>query len=52
MGGDQIAEMKNLLGIKSKREMDKVEAREQLRALDELVGIYGPNHRFTSADYG
>jgi cell filamentation protein len=42
--------LKNLLGIKSKREMDKVEAREQLRALDELVGIYGPNHRFTSAE--
>ena len=42
--------LKNLLGIKSKREMDKVEAREQLRALDELVGIYGPNHGFTSAD--
>jgi len=42
--------LKNLLGIKSKREMDKVEAREQLRALDELVGIYGPRHRFTSAD--
>ena len=42
--------LKNLLGIKSKREMDKVEAREQLRALDELVGIYGPSHRFTSVD--
>jgi cell filamentation protein len=42
--------LKNFLGVKSKREMDKVEAREQLRALDELVGIYGPKHRFTSAD--
>ncbi len=42
--------LKNLLGIKSKREMDKAEAREQLRALDELVGIYGPSHQFTSAD--
>ena len=42
--------LKNLLGIKSKREMDKFEAREQLRALDELVGIYGPSHRFTSED--
>jgi cell filamentation protein len=28
----------------------KVEAREQLRAVDELVEIYGPNHRFTSKD--
>ena len=42
--------LKNLLGIKSKREMDKVEAREQLRAVDELVEMYGPNHRFTSKD--
>jgi len=42
--------LKNLLGIRSKREMDQVEAREQLRALDELVEIYGPGHRFTSAD--
>jgi cell filamentation protein len=42
--------LKNLMGIKSKREMDKVEAREQLRALDELVKIYGQGHRFTSAD--
>jgi cell filamentation protein len=42
--------LKNLLGIKNKRQMDKVEAREQLRALDELVKIYGPSHRFTSSD--
>jgi Fic/DOC family len=28
----------------------KIEAREQLSALNELVGIYGPSHRFTSAD--
>jgi cell filamentation protein len=42
--------LKNLRGIKNKREMDKVEAREQLRALNELVGIYGPTHRFASAD--
>jgi cell filamentation protein len=42
--------LKNLLGIKSKREMDRVEAREQLRALDELVEMYGPSYRFTSAD--
>jgi len=42
--------LKNLLGIKSKREMDRVEAREQLRAVDELVEMFGPNHRFTSKD--
>jgi hypothetical protein len=33
--------LKNLLGIKNKREMDTVEAREQLRAVDELVEMYG-----------
>lgn len=42
--------LKNLLGIKSKREMDRIEAREQLRALEELSNIYDINHRFTSAD--
>ncbi len=42
--------LKNLLGIKRKRAMDQVEAREQLRALNELVEIYGPKHRFTSGD--
>jgi hypothetical protein len=41
---------KNLLGIKSKREMDQVEAQEQLRTLEELVRICDQNHRFTSAD--
>jgi cell filamentation protein len=48
--GSRGGVLKNFLCIKSKREMDKVEAREQLRALDELVGIYGPNHRFSSGD--
>jgi len=42
--------LKNLLGIKRKREMDRVEAREQLRALHELIEIYGKNHRFTAGD--
>lgn len=42
--------LKNLLGIKSKREMDRVEAKEQLRALEELSGIYDADHIFTSAD--
>jgi hypothetical protein len=31
--------LKNLLEIKSKREMDRVEAREQYRTLEELIGI-------------
>jgi cell filamentation protein len=42
--------LKNLLGIKSKREMDRVEAREQFRALEELIRIYDQDHRFTAAD--
>jgi cell filamentation protein len=41
---------KNLLGIKQKREMDRLEALEQLRALRKLIKIYGKSHRFTAAD--
>ena len=32
--------LKNLLGIKSKREMDRMEAQEHLRALAELIKIF------------
>jgi cell filamentation protein len=42
--------LKNLLGIKRKREMDDLEAREQLRALRELIGIYDEARVFTAAD--
>jgi len=42
--------LKNLLGIKRKREIGQVETRELLRAQDELVDIYGEDHRFRSAD--
>lgn len=42
--------LKNKFGIKSKREMDKIEAREQIRALEELSGIYNRDHRFTASD--
>jgi len=42
--------LKNLLGIKRKREMDDLEAREQLRALRELIAIYDEAHVFTSVD--
>jgi cell filamentation protein len=42
--------LRNLLGIKSKREMDQVEAREQLRTLEELVRIYDQTHRFAAAN--
>jgi len=42
--------LKNLLGIKRKREMDRLEGLEQLRALGELIKVYGKSHRFTAAD--
>jgi cell filamentation protein, protein adenylyltransferase len=42
--------LKNLLGIKRKREMDQVEGLEQRRALDELIRIYDKDHCFTAAD--
>jgi len=48
--GSQGRVLKNLLGIKSKREMDQVEAREQFRALEELIRIYDQDHRFTATD--
>lgn len=42
--------LKNLLGIKTIREMDRVEARELIRAQEELVSIYDQSHRFTAGD--
>lgn len=42
--------LKNLLGIKSKREMDRVEAFEYIRAIEELPGIYDEKHRFKVSD--
>jgi cell filamentation protein len=48
--GSRSRVLKNLLGIRRKREMDEVEAREQLRALHELIGIYDEAHVFTAAD--
>ena len=42
--------LKNLLGITSKREIEQVETRELLRAQDQVVDIYGEDHRFRSAD--
>lgn len=40
----------NLRGITKKREMDRLEAEEQLRALKELITVYGKSRRFTAAD--
>lgn len=42
--------LKNKLGIKSKRAMDKIEREEQLKAIEKLAGIYDVNHCFTAAD--
>lgn len=42
--------LRNLCGIKSKRQMDALEAQELLRALKDLAGQYGEDHRFTAAD--
>jgi cell filamentation protein len=42
--------LKNKLGITSKREMDKSEREEQLRAIEKLADIYNAEHRFISAD--
>ena len=48
--GSRRRVLKNLLGITKKREMDIVEAREQLRAMADLVRLYDKKHRFTAGD--
>jgi len=42
--------LKNRLGIRSQREMDRVEGREYIRAHSEVVRIFGQDHTFTAAD--
>jgi cell filamentation protein len=42
--------LKNLLGIKRKREMDQVEAKEYIRTLEKLSKTYDKNHRFDAND--
>ena len=48
--GSRRRVLKNLLGITSKREMDGMEGREQVRVLEELSSLYDSDHRFTAAD--
>jgi len=48
--GSRHRVLKNLLGIRRKREMDRQEGVEQLRALRDLIKIYGKSHQFTAAD--
>lgn len=42
--------LRNLLGIKKKRDMDHVELQEQLRTMNELFDSYGCDHQFTADD--
>ena len=42
--------LKNLLGIKRKREMNQTEARELRRAVEELIQTFDQRHRFTERD--
>ncbi len=39
--GSRRRVLKNLLGVTSKREMDQLEGREQVRALEDLADFYG-----------
>lgn len=42
--------LRNLLGVTGKRMMDEVEAREQKRALQDVLSLYSLHHRFKAAD--
>jgi cell filamentation protein len=42
--------LKNLLGIKTKREMEKVESRELLHTMEWMAEKYGAKHRFSADD--
>ena len=42
--------LKNLLGIKSKREIDRIETLEQFRALEKFTRIFDHKYRFTVKD--
>lgn len=48
--GSRQRVLKNLLGITSKRKMDQLEGREQVRTLEELAASYDKDHQFTAAD--
>jgi cell filamentation protein len=44
--------LKNLLGIRRKREMDALETVKLVDATDWAIHHYSPDHRFTAADVG
>jgi cell filamentation protein len=50
--GSRRQVLKNLLGIKSKREMDRIEAQALKAAVDRLLNKYDLDHRFTARDIG
>lgn len=48
--GSQGRVLRNLIGIKRKREMGAVESTELLRTTERFIRLYGGNHRFTAED--
>ena len=48
--GSRKRVLKNLLGITSKREIDRIEGQVQVHALEKLVALYDASHRFTATD--
>ena len=42
--------LRNLLAIKSKREMDEIEALEHAKVFIKLIRLYGKSHRFNAKD--
>jgi cell filamentation protein len=48
--GSRGCVLRNLPGIRSAREVARVESRALLDAQDRLIEMYSPEHRFTSAD--
>lgn len=42
--------LKNILGVMNKREMDRIEYDEQMRALIDLTEVFGIDHRFKAKD--
>lgn len=49
--GSRNRVLRNLLGIRRKREMDRLEARELLRAMEEVAGQFDRDHRSPLATY-
>jgi cell filamentation protein len=48
--GSRRRVLKNLLGITSRREMDQLEGREQVRSLEDVAAFYDKDYCFTAAD--